>query len=225
MFAFLARALPSQCAICHAWPARTLCARCVARFAPAISRCSSCALPVPPGVGRCRDCTDHAPPLARCIAAVTYEWPWRDCIQRFKFQHEIGLAAPLAALMRGAPGALQVLQAAQLLLAVPSSPARLAERGFNPPQVLAQHLGLRPQRRVLLRVAEGVPQRTLGRTARQANVRGVFAVAAARARDLHGRRVLLVDDVMTTGATLYEAARVLRRAGAAEVSALVLARD
>lgn len=225
MFAFLARALPSQCLVCHAWPARTLCARCIARFAPAITRCPTCALPLPARARSCSACSGRAPALAHCIAAVNYEWPWRDAIQRFKFQQEIGLAAPLAELMQRAPGAAALLRAADLLLAIPSSPARLAARGFNAPQLLAQHLGRPCQRNLLLRVADGVPQRGLGRAARQANVRGAFAVAAARARPLAGRRILLVDDVMTTGATLHEAARALRRAGAAEVSALVLARD
>lgn len=225
VFQILARKLPSQCLICHAWPAQTLCDACIARFAATQSRCHQCALPVPPARSLCGDCTRHAPPLARCIAAVSYAWPWRPCIQRYKFGHEAGLAAPLAQLMMQAPGAADLLDSTDLVFAIPSSPARLIARGFNPPQLMLRHLGRAEHHGLLVRAIDGPAQHTLGRKARQSNMRGVFLIASAGASAVHGRHILLIDDVMTTGATLHEAARVLRRAGAAAVSALVLARD
>lgn len=225
MFALLGRILPSVCLICHAWPARTLCDACVARFAPPVPRCARCALPVPTAAGLCAACQRTPPPLAHCVAAVEYEWPWPQVIQRFKFSQEIGLAAPLARLMMQAPDAKTLVHAVDFAVAIPSSPARMADRGFNPPHLLARHLESPCCADILLRTTERAPQRILGRSARQSNIRGAFAVPATRGVAVRGRHVLLVDDVMTTGATLYEAARVLRCAGAAEVSALVLARD
>ncbi len=102
---------------------------------------------------------------------------------------------------------------------------RLAERGYNQAYELARRLAPgRADARSLLRARETAPQTTLGREERLANVRGAFVVDPVRAAALRGAHVLLVDDVMTSGASLGAAAAALRRAGAARVTALVLAR-
>lgn len=218
-------AWPSQCLVCRAWPARTLCADCTERFARPVRRCTTCALPVPAGVQHCGACLIDPPPLDACLAAVAYTWPWALCVTRLKFQQDIGLAAALAELLARAPGVTEALQATDWLLPMPLAAERLAERGYNPALLLAQRLH-RPACRsdLLLRPRHRPPQRGLTRAQRLRNVRGAYAVAAARAHELAGRRVLLLDDVMTTGASLHEAARALRQAGAAQVSALVFAR-
>jgi ComF family protein len=221
---------PSQCLICRAWPAATLCPRCVARFAGPTPRCETCALPVPEGVARCGDCLRAPPPFDRCLAAADYGWPWTRCIARFKFRHDPGLAAPLAALLADAPGVARALAEADVALPLPLSAERLAERGFNPAQLLARQLVARTGARcavrtdLLLRVRHTEPQHGLPRERRLKNVRGAYAVDPRKAALLQGRRVALVDDVMTTGASLREAALALRAAGAEHITALVFAR-
>jgi len=218
-------ALPSQCALCRAWPGRPLCGACVARFAPAVPRCRGCALRVPAGVARCGGCLRHPGALDTCLAACDYVWPWPDCIGRFKFQGEPGWAAPLCALMRAVPGADALLSQADRVLPMPLFPRRLRERGFNQALELARRLA--PERcdaALLLRLRDTPPQSGLTRAQRLRNLHGAFAVEPLRAGLVRSRRVLLVDDVMTTGASLTAAAQALREAGAAQVDALVLAR-
>ncbi|MDO5623269.1 MAG: ComF family protein [Pseudomonadota bacterium] len=231
MLTRLLSALPSQCMVCHAWPARPVCMACAARFARPLHRCGTCALPVPDGVARCGACVRQAPPLHACLAAVAYAWPWAQAIQRFKFAQAPGLAAPLARLMADAPGMAQALADADWLLPLPLSTQRLAERGYNPAHLLARQLlkalpatQARLRADMLLRTRHSPPQSELPRAQRLKNVRGAFSVPAAQAPALHERHVLLLDDVMTTGASLHEAARTLLTAGAKQVTALVLAR-
>lgn len=113
---------------------------------------------------------------------------------------------------------------------MPLSEERLAERGFNQAWALAravaQQSGCRAaaHAQLLLRIRATRAQSQLSRAERLVNVRGAFAVAPLRASSLQGRRVLVVDDVMTSGASLYAAAHTLLQAGASEVSALVIAR-
>jgi len=216
---------PGQCLICRAWPAATLCGRCVARFAAPQPRCRSCALPVPAGVERCGACLRRPPPMDGCLVAVHYDWPWTRCIAQLKFQQDPGLAAPLAALLAAAPGVAQALAEADEVLPLPLSTERLAERGYNPAQLLAHHLAARRVRTdMLLRVRHTPPQHGLPRAERLKNVRGAYAVNPQKAPLLQGRRVVLVDDVMTTGASLREAAAILRAAGAAHITAIAFAR-
>jgi len=218
-------ALPSQCALCRAWPGRPLCGACVARFAPAVPRCRGCALRVPAGVARCGGCLRHPGTLDTCLAACDYVWPWPDCIGHFKFQGEPGWAAPLCALMRAVPGADALLSQADRVLPMPLFPRRLRERGFNQAVEIARPLarawGLPLRLDAVRRVRDGPPQASLEGAARRRNVRGAFA---ADARVVAGRSVLVVDDVMTTGATLDALARELKRAGAVRVENVVLAR-
>jgi ComF family protein len=218
--------LPSQCLICRAWPAATLCPACVTRFAQPTPRCESCALPVPEGVPRCGACLRDPPPLDGCLVATHYGWPWTRCIAQFKFQRDPGLAAPLAAQLATAPGVAQALAAADWVLPVPLSPQRLAERGYNPAQLLAQRLTRtrRVRADLLLRTRHTPPQHGLPRAERLKNVRGAYAVDPLNAPLLQGRRVVLVDDVMTTGASLREAAQALRAAGAAHITGMAFAR-
>jgi len=216
---------PSQCLICRAWPAATLCRDCVTRFAAVTTRCASCALPVPPGVTRCGACLRAPPPHDSCLVATSYCWPWTHCIAQLKFGNDPGLARPLAAMLADAPGVAGALAAADAVLPMPLTSQRLSERGYNHAQLLAGHLAPRRVRTgVLLRVRHTPPQRGLPRAQRLKNVRRAFAVDPRHTAALQGRRVALVDDVMTTGASLREAALALRAAGAAHITAIAFAR-
>jgi ComF family protein len=225
LFSSLLDRVPSQCAVCRAWPSRPVCDACVTRFAPPAARCLGCALPVPQGVPRCGECLAHPPPLDACLAACAYVWPWPDCIAQFKFQGRAGWAAPLATLLRSAPWVEPALEQAELVLPMPLAPGRLHERGFNQAHELARRLA--PQKtdaRLLLRTRETPAQSGLARAERLRNLQGAFALEPLRAEAVRGRRIVLVDDVMTSGASLFSAAQVLRTGGAAHITALVLAR-
>ena len=218
-------ATPGQCAVCHAWPAQPVCEACVVRFAQPQPRCSTCALPVPAGVSRCGRCLREPPPLDRCLAAVSYGYPWSGLIAQFKFHGHPGLAGPLAALMRSAPWVEPALEEAQHVLPLPLSRERLVERGFNQALELARALAPAKLRSdLLLRVRNTPAQAELGLAARLRNVQGAFAVEPLLASQLQGRSVVVVDDVMTSGASLFAAAAALRQAGAARIVAIVLAR-
>ncbi len=217
--------LPSRCAICQSWPRPPLCDTCISHFAQPRHRCTSCALPLPYPARYCGTCLKTPPPLDLCLTATAYDWPWVDLIARYKFQQQAGWARPLATLMRSTPWAEDTLDAADWVLPIPLSTQRLAERGYNQSWLLAQELSPRKaDARLLLRTRDTPSQRTLPRAERLANLVGALAVEPLRAAQLRGKKVVLVDDVMTSGASLHTAAQVLREAGAAQISALVLAR-
>jgi ComF family protein len=182
-------------------------------------------MPLASGTLQCGACVREPPPLDRCVAAVAYEFPWSRLLVRFKFHGQPGWARSLALLMRSAPWAEPVLEAADVVLPMPLSPARLRERGFNQALELARQLAPgKTDAGLLLRIRHTAPQPSLHRAERLRNVQHAFAVEPLRSGEPAGKRLLLVDDVMTSGASLHAAAQTLRQAGASQVSALVLAR-
>jgi len=225
LIAGVERALPGQCAVCRAWPAQSLCESCVARFAQPRPRCIRCALPVGPGVAQCGRCLAHPPPLDACYAAVIYDYPWSALIAQYKFNGQAGWARVFATLMRSTPWVEPALEDADLVLPMPLAPERLSERGFNQSLQLARLLAPgRVDARLLLRIRHTPAQAALDRRGRLANVKGAFAVDPLRAHEAQGKRIVLVDDVMTSGASLHSAAQALKDAGAENVTAIVLAR-
>ncbi len=223
------RWLPSRCAVCRSWSQAPLCESCIGQFAQPINRCRTCALPLPaaasPRPGRCAACLRDAPPLDACLCATAYTWPWIDLIAQFKFHQQPGWANALGTLMLSAPWVEDTVSQADCLLPIPLSAERLAERGYNQALLLARLLSPAKTRAdVLLRTRHTPAQRTLPRAERLANLRGAFAVDPLRTAEVQGRNVVLVDDVMTSGASLHTAARALRQAGARHISAVVLAR-
>ncbi len=227
--AAFARPWPNRCAVCHSPTrglGRRLCADCTDRYAAPRPRCLRCALAVPQGVALCGHCLREPPPWSRAVAACDYGHPWDGVLADFKFRAALDLAPALADLLVHALGPEP--PAVDLLLPVPLAPARLRERGYNQAALLAAALGRqRPiavRTDVLLRIADTPHQVALPRERRIANLRGAFAVEPLTLQAVRGRRIALLDDVMTTGATLAEAARTLHAAGAAEVQAWVVAR-
>lgn len=224
--------LPPQCMLCTAQvdaPGR-LCQSCWPGIgfiaAPCCPVCGiPYAVPVPDGLV-CGACLKQPPPFARARAAFVYGGGGRDLVLRFKRGDRTDLAPGLAGLMRQAGAAL--LTDCDAILPVPLHRWRLWRRRFNQSALLAQALGRLCDRPVLLDHLERPrPTRSLGRlnrAARQRELAGAIRVAPGREADLRGRRLLLVDDVLTTGATVNACCRALRRAGAAEVTVLTLAR-
>jgi ComF family protein len=171
------------------------------------------------------------PPLARTAALGDYEGPLRAIIHALKYDGRRSVAAPLARRLAACGGA--VLAGADAVVPVPLHPARERERGFNQADDLARGLGL-PVWRALRRVVHTVPQVELPANRRHDNVRYAFGVRPGGrwhllvwqppTPALDQRVLVLVDDVMTTGATLQACARALLHAGAREVRALTAAR-
>jgi ComF family protein len=177
-----------------------------------------------PLCGRCRR---HEPVFTLARSAGRYDGSLRRIIHAFKYDGRRVLAAPLAELMRDVGG--PVLAGADAVVPVPLHPWRALERGFNQADDLARALGL-PVWRALRRTRHGPPQAGLPASRRHANVRAAYALwgpvwlDALVARRLRNRVVVLVDDVMTTGATLEACGRVLTGAGVRSVRALTVAR-
>lgn len=214
-------ALPGLCSLCGGWGRGALCTRCRSEAALTRPRCSRCAIALPAAQSLCGACSTNPPPFERTITALDYAAPWDGLIRRFKFRAQPELATLFAGLLRDA---LHDEPAPDLALPAPLSEARLRERGFNQSWEIARRLGVRADARLLLRIRDTPHQLELPPDRRAANVRGAFAVEPLRRGEIEGRRIALVDDVLTTGATAAEMARTLLAAGAASVHLWVLAR-
>ncbi len=243
--AFLRLLFPAPCLLCAGPLARGaaggVCGPCWGTL-PRLpgEGCAVCGRPLagagglPPQAGgaadlplECGACQRRPPPFLLARAALPYgeTGPVRALLLALKHGRRQALAAPLARLMHAAAVGRLDLTDFDALVPVPLHRRRLRERGFNQAEALAEALGraaARPLlRRALMRVRPTAPQ-SGDAVARRRNVRGAFAVRVPGA--VRGRRLLVIDDVFTTGATAAECARVLRASGAAAVGVYTLAR-
>jgi ComF family protein len=175
---------------------------------------------------RCEQCRRRRPPFAYARAATLYKETAREALHAFKFGGKRSMARPLGEVMALAGEASGLVEAVDCLVPVPLHGRRQAERGFNQSALLARHLGRRWRRPVvesaLRRTTATRPQTDLGADERRKNVRGAFALR--RPEPIVGRHVLLIDDILTTGATVSECTRVLLEGGAKTVGVLTVAR-
>ena len=167
----------------------------------------------------CRTCEGEKVYLDRVVLGFRYAEPISQFIEKAKFEGDFVLAYKLGRLLRLAIPSLPF--EFDLACAVPLSVERLRERGYNQAELMLWgYLGKRPNLNPLKRIKHTRPQTELSRKERLENVKSAFEVEG----DVSGLRILLFDDVMTTGATLRECAKALKKAGAKEVLALALAR-
>ncbi|WP_288410117.1 ComF family protein [uncultured Herbaspirillum sp.] len=237
LLARLPQLLPSSCALCGAAGRETLCAPCHKRFyTRQHRRCIQCAMPMPVTGKelRCGACLKDRPAFDATIVATDYFAPSDQLALALKFGGDLRLAPLLARLIYDAtrrnpvPGSDVQLPLPTVLAPVPLGLARLQERGFNQALEIARPLGqlldIPVQARLLERKKETQAQSALPVGARARNVRSAFALPFAAMDQVRGLHVGIVDDVMTTGATLNEVAIVLKRHGARRVTNLVFAR-
>lgn len=218
----LRRLLPASCLLCGADAATAICPACAADL-PRLpdTRCPLCAIPTTHGE-RCGRCLQQPPHFDAALALYAYEFPVSPLLQAFKYAGQLApgnwLGEKLAEACRGWRNEVDTV------LALPLHPARLRERGFNQAQELArpvaQQLGLALATGLCERHRATRHQTDLPPKERRGNVRHAFSCR----EKLSGRRVLLIDDVMTTGSTLDECARILKQHGAASVRVAVVAR-
>lgn len=226
---------PSQCAYCRDdLPATAddilLCGACRQRMSPPVeSWCPRCSAPLQGSAGwehDCVHCKDQKFEWGAAVALARYQGDLSRAIVRMKSAHAEPLTVALARRLFDDRGEAITQLRAELVVPMPMHWARRLVRGVNSPEliaeVLAQRLGLPMKMRALRRRRLTPLQTELGRQERHVNQRHSFR-ASGRA-GLAGRRVLLVDDVLTTGATADEAGRILREAGAAAVFVAVIAR-
>ena len=191
--------------------------------------CPRCGLPFPAAEGEdhlCGDCITVEKPYAVARAVGEYEETLLTAIHRFKYRGRAGIGGILGGIMADFAAGIWDMKIFDLIVPVPLHRRRLRERGFNQAVILAREISKRfdiPLDFISLRrEAFTPPQVGLGREERSANVRGAFS--AKHAERIAGRRILLVDDVYTTGSTLEECTRTLIRAKAESVAVLTLAR-
>lgn len=184
--------------------------------------CPQCGQPQQDG-RKCVACQREPSNLAAIRSAVLFDGPVRQAIHKFKYENQTVLAEPLGELLKHCWNVVEF--SVDVIVPVPLHAARLRERGYNQSALLARRLAAAAHLPLvedcLLRTRATASQMTLGAAERRVNVRGAFECADGR---LTGKRVVLIDDVCTTGATLHECGAALLRAGAVSVWALTLAR-
>jgi ComF family protein len=219
----------SQCRICRQGSDTSLCGACNTLWQVQALRCPACALRQHDGL-TCSTCSRQPPPQRHTRVGFDYAFPWDALVQQWKFARATGLTPLLASrLIQAAQADATWLHEAQpVFLPVPLTRQRLRQRGYNQSALLAaalaRHFGLRWRDDLITRPVERPHQAGLTRAQRQTNLQGVFLVEPRWRPWLSGRSVVLVDDVITTGATTAEAVRELLRVGAAQVAVYALAR-
>jgi len=242
---------PSHCRLCQRWQSQVICQRCMASSEVDSNRCLRCALPLSAGNDSlavksadniCSACEEQPPLFDHAVVAFDYVSPWQDLIGQLKFHQEPCLAKHLALqllphiwsrwAMPTLPHrpALKRLRAGAptLIFPVPLSSRRWHERGYNQSALIAKALGqalhIPVDTQSLLRKRHTERLMSLLSQERTAQIRGAFTLSTEAMARIKRRHVAIVDDVLTTGATANELARVLWQGGAREVSVWAIAR-
>lgn len=216
--------LPLRCLLCGDAGANgvDLCADCAAELPRNRRCCARCALPLAESAALCGECQRTPPPWDAAWSPFRYGWPLDRLESRFKFGRDLAAGRVLVSLWGDEPRPLAL---PQLMLPVPLHRTRLRTRGYNQAlelaRPLARQLGIPLRRDLIVRARPTDAQSELDAVARRRNVRNAFMLRDVGALPDH---VAVLDDVMTTGATLAECTRVLRRAGVARVDVWSLAR-
>ncbi len=221
---------PAACPIClgaltSAAPASSFCTLCTSTITPLPSgRCSRCALPFIASSGSshyCADCSRELPAFSAVYAAGLYSGAMKQALQRFKYAGAVDLDQPLAELLYAQiPPDIDE----HVIVPVPLHLSRLRQRGFNQSlllaRALAHNLQLTLEQAILKRTVDSHSQQGLDALQRAKNLNNAFVAT----RRLDGCKVLLVDDVMTTGATVSACTQALKDVGAMNVNIAVIAR-
>lgn len=234
-------ALPCRCALCDTLSPEPVCAECTQTYWPPPSarcnRCVRCAYPLDAsahlasgGAPLCGQCIAAPPAFDATLAWADYAAPLDTLALALKFKSQLALA-PLFAQQLAAQAQRTVLNSdlrPDLITPVPLSRRRLITRGYNPAweiaRPLARVLSLRAHPALLTRIVDTLPQTRLSVKARHHNMRRAFALPQAHPALVRGGHIAVVDDVMTSGATLEAIARVLKRAGAVRVTNWIVLR-
>lgn len=217
---------PAACVLCRKPGAdgHELCTACLIDLPYNTLACTRCALPLPaPSEALCGNCQQKPPAYDHALSLFHYAHPVDQLIQRLKFNAKLNMARLFGELMAG-----QLLRQKrmlpELIIPVPLHRARLRTRGFNQAleiaRPLAQRLGIPIDYQHCVRSRATAVQSLLPAKEKHANVKGAFSVA----KPVRARHIALIDDVMTTGHTLEEVARVLRKAGVERIDVWVVAR-
>ncbi len=214
------RLLPASCLLCNeADHGLAICRSCLADLPwQAENCCQQCGLTSNSPI--CGRCLNQPPAFAQTHAVFQYAYPMDALIPHYKYHHALHLSQTLGELL----AQKFINQTIDRLIPMPMHPYRIRERGFNQSLELAKVVSKITKIQVdafgCQRLKHTPPQASLAHKDRIKNVKGVFACNT----DFTGQRIALIDDVMTTGASLNELAKVIKKAGAIEVSCYVLAR-
>lgn len=223
---------PPQCLVCEMLvPSHgTLCLSCWQKV-PFIAdpMCAACGLPFEFSIGDgalCGDCLQERPPYSRARSVFVYDEHSKSLVTGLKFHDQLHLASVYDGWL--AKTGTELIHASDVIVPVPLSYRRFVGRRYNQAALLAQSLGKKTHLPVipdaLTRTRHTPPQTGLSRRQREDNVKGAFTINPRHAATIKGKSILLIDDVMTTGATLSACANVLLKNNAAAVNVLTLSR-
>lgn len=217
--------IPSTCLLCETADNQLICEACSNQFFTSLThRCLICALPINDHDTHCGACLKNPPTFDATFAVCDYVAPLDRLVLALKFGHHLAVAQAMANLMAN----VFIEQLPDVLIAVPLSRQRLAQRGFNQALEVAKPLAKKWERPIhtnlLSRVRDTKAQAMLHPNQRQENILHAFSFNEDYADKIRGQHIGVVDDVMTTGATLDEVARCLKKHGASKISNLVFSR-
>ncbi len=218
---------PPFCLVCKEPDQSYLCPKCIEQIIT-LERpfCNKCGIPCDPTHYYCPECQQREFHFDSACSAGVFDGVLRDAIHALKFSNHIVMAQPLGELMARCFTETRLAGKVDVAVPIPIHRSRLLERGFNQSEelarVLCERVSLPLETRAIVKTKKTKDQVDLPEDRRFANLEGSFFVTSPNA--IAGKRVLLIDDVMTTGATLNEAAKTLREAGASAVFGYTLSR-